>query len=102
MSRYVILVYVQPDHFGDTASALANASSPITNFNITTFATSAQLGDPIAGTFFLEGPAGGTNTSGTSPTPTPAGASNGALMGRQVMMGVWGLTITSFLMQYLG
>ena len=73
----MILVYVQPDHFADTASALANASSPITNFNLTTFATSAQLGNPIAGTFFLMGPAGGTKANGTAPPAAASSTSNG-------------------------
>ena len=98
LSRYVIVVYIQPKRFADTASALANASSPLTNFNLMTFATSAQLGNPIAGTFFLLGPSTETNST------APAAASNGALMGRQAiwsMTGALALTTASFI-QYLG
>ena len=56
---------------------LVNSSTPRNNFNITTFAQAVDLGDPIAGNFFLVGPMDDTSTStqaasttGSQPTPT--------------------------------
>lgn len=54
-----------------------NATTPRTNFNLTTFGQSVGLGSPVAGTFFLTGPSDSTNTTsvnGTATLQTPAPA----------------------------
>ncbi|KAL5632357.1 hypothetical protein ACGC1H_005355 [Rhizoctonia solani] len=45
--RYVALLYAQPNNF-DIASLNA---AQVANFNIASFAASAGLGEPLAGTF---------------------------------------------------
>ncbi|PFH51380.1 hypothetical protein AMATHDRAFT_142692 [Amanita thiersii Skay4041] len=63
--QVVKFVYVQPPDFNQTAPTLVNASTPILNFNLTTFAEAANLSDPIAGNFFLVGP-DDSNSSSTA------------------------------------
>ncbi|KXN89558.1 Protein D1 [Leucoagaricus sp. SymC.cos] len=60
--RYVVLAYVQPDDFAETGLAYFNGTIPPgtdfrEHFNITDFAVKTDLGEPIAGNFFLVGPA---------------------------------------------
>lgn len=60
-TRYVILVYVQPDNFEETGLAYFNGTIPPgtsfrQHFNITDFAAKTALGNPVAGNFFLVGP----------------------------------------------
>ncbi|KAI0272567.1 phosphatidylethanolamine-binding protein [Gloeopeniophorella convolvens] len=83
--RYTLLLFVQPDGFLDAAAALVNSSTPITNFNISSFASQTGLGAPIAGNFFLTGPDTSTNTttsgnstSGSSGSGSAASTSSGA------------------------
>ncbi|PPQ77439.1 hypothetical protein CVT25_011021 [Psilocybe cyanescens] len=64
--RYVLLVFNQPDSFDVDAPTLINATTPRTNFSVTDFAQAVDLGDAIAGNYFLVGP---TNLS----TPTMTG-----------------------------
>ncbi|CAE6532673.1 unnamed protein product [Rhizoctonia solani] len=45
--RYVALLYAQPNNFNVTSLN----TTQIANFNISSFATSAGLGEPLAGTF---------------------------------------------------
>ncbi|KAI0058827.1 PEBP-like protein [Artomyces pyxidatus] len=79
--RYTVLLFVQPDNFSSAAAGLVDQSTPRTNFNLTTFAQKTGLGDPIAGTFFLTGPAQDASSGGNS-TPTPSkGSANGTLSG---------------------
>ncbi|KAK1231825.1 hypothetical protein PQX77_005039 [Marasmius sp. AFHP31] len=69
--RYVVVVFNQPTDFDTVAQRLVNASTPRTNFNLTTFSRDVGMGNPIAGNFFLTGPNGTngtTNTNGTSPS----------------------------------
>ncbi|EIW61216.1 PEBP-like protein, partial [Trametes versicolor FP-101664 SS1] len=54
--RYILLLFVQPANFTTVASQFVNASTPISNFNISLFAEQVGLGSPIAGNFFLTGP----------------------------------------------
>jgi len=85
--RYVLVVYNQPSDFTDTARALVNASTPRNNFNLTTFAASANLSNPLAGNFFFVGPSNSTTSaSGTSATPTAtAPPSTGTASGSDVV-----------------
>ncbi|KAI0750957.1 phosphatidylethanolamine-binding protein [Daedaleopsis nitida] len=78
--RYILLLFVQPANFSDVVPSILNASTPISNFNISAFAEQTGLGSPIAGNFFLTGPdanstaaanssstASGSQSSSTSP-----------------------------------
>ncbi|KAK7461290.1 hypothetical protein VKT23_008469 [Stygiomarasmius scandens] len=61
--RYTFLVYKQPPNFSEVAPSLVNSSTAleaIVKFNLSSFAESTGLGEPIAGTFFFEGPEGST------------------------------------------
>ncbi|KAE9407021.1 PEBP-like protein, partial [Gymnopus androsaceus JB14] len=60
--RYTILLFKQPENFSVAASTLIQPNSSFEGFNISAFASSVGLGNPIAGTYFLEGPAGSTVT----------------------------------------
>lgn len=64
--RYTLLLYIQPSGFQQTASALINTSTPITGFNLSSFAEAVGLGTPIAGTFFYEGPFNASTTSSSA------------------------------------
>ncbi|KIK63784.1 hypothetical protein GYMLUDRAFT_222130 [Collybiopsis luxurians FD-317 M1] len=64
--RYTLLLYIQPSNFREAASALVNASTPITGFNLTSFAEAVGLGEPIAGNFFFEGPFNGSAADGST------------------------------------
>ncbi|KAF5387628.1 hypothetical protein D9615_000579 [Tricholomella constricta] len=70
--RYVLVVYSQPSGFADSAPSFVNVSTPRNNFNLTAFATSVQLGNPVAGNFFLVGPDNST-TTGTMTSAMPTG-----------------------------
>ncbi|EJC98053.1 PEBP-like protein, partial [Fomitiporia mediterranea MF3/22] len=52
--RYVFLLFQQPTGFNSQTEV--NASTPVTNFNISQFAQDAGLGNPLGGTFILVGP----------------------------------------------
>ena len=83
---YVVLLFTQPPNFDTTASALVNATTPRTNFNISTFGQAVGLGSPIAGTFFLTGPSNSTNTTSVNSTaslktPIPAPSPTDNTMG---------------------
>ncbi|KAJ3552266.1 hypothetical protein NM688_g4240 [Phlebia brevispora] len=52
--RYVFLLFEQPRGFN--RQQLVNASTPVTNFNISAFAEAVGLGNPIAGTFMRVAP----------------------------------------------
>jgi hypothetical protein len=47
--RYVQLLYVQP---ASAAFPPYNASSPVTNFNVSTYVQQVGLKGPVAGNFF--------------------------------------------------
>ncbi|RDB20111.1 OV-16 antigen [Hypsizygus marmoreus] len=68
--RYVLVVYTQPADFNETALSFVNASTPRTNFNLSTFATSVNLDSPVAGNFFLVGPDDSTSTTSAAPPAT--------------------------------
>ncbi|KAL1944310.1 hypothetical protein VTO73DRAFT_3495 [Trametes versicolor] len=77
--RYILLLFVQPANFTTVASQFVNASTPISNFNISLFAEQVGLGSPIAGNFFLTGPdANSTATNGTNTTSTVSGSAAAA------------------------
>ncbi|KAJ7639019.1 phosphatidylethanolamine-binding protein [Roridomyces roridus] len=69
--RYTILLYTQSKDFATKGPSLVNASTPITSFNISAFADAVGLGEPIAGTFFFEGP----SESAVEPAKGSAGRS---------------------------
>ncbi|THH19924.1 hypothetical protein EW146_g1357 [Bondarzewia mesenterica] len=81
--RYVILLFIQPSNFDTLAANFVNASTPRSNFNLTTFANEVGLGSPIAGTYFLtqaddsSGANSSTSTASTAATSSSAGL-NGA------------------------
>ncbi|TFK69553.1 PEBP-like protein [Pluteus cervinus] len=52
--RYIFLLYNQPSTFNQ--QTIITPSSPIQSFNISQFAISVGLGNPIAGTFMLVAP----------------------------------------------
>ncbi|KAF8913753.1 phosphatidylethanolamine-binding protein [Gymnopilus junonius] len=68
--RYVLLVYSQPGGFDTNAPTLVNSSTPRNNFNISTFAQAVDLGDPVAGNYFLVGPTPNASTSTQAPSTT--------------------------------
>ena len=51
---YVFLLFNQPRGFD--GQTLVNATTSISNFNISQFAADVGLGSPIVGTFILVGP----------------------------------------------
>lgn len=78
------------------APALVNATTPRTNFNISTFGQAVGLGSPVAGTFFLTGPSNSSNTttgndtapgplSTPAPAPSPTGTSSASEAGNHVL-----------------
>ena len=75
----------KPATFDAQVSRLVNASSPITNFDVRSFAKSLGLGAPVAGNFFSTGPVGGSNSSSSS-SSTKNGKS-AAVAGVQVHFG---------------
>ncbi|TBU58402.1 phosphatidylethanolamine-binding protein [Dichomitus squalens] len=121
--RYILLLFVQPANFSQVAPNFVNASTPVSNFNISLFAVEAGLGSPVAGNFFLTGPdntstpasgsssasaAASTNTSpsGSAGTSAGAAASSGASNAASMMMGmeklsVVGITIAMCIMGML-
>ncbi|KAF5347065.1 hypothetical protein D9758_011655 [Tetrapyrgos nigripes] len=59
--RYTVLLYKQPLDFAQTAPPLINSSTAleaIVNFNLSSFVEATGLGEPLAGSFFFEGPQG--------------------------------------------
>jgi phosphatidylethanolamine-binding protein (PEBP) family uncharacterized protein len=72
--RYTMLLFKQPENFNVVASALIQPNSSFEGFNVSAFASSVGLGNPIAGTYFLEGPAGSTVTPSTSASTSVATA----------------------------
>ncbi|KAF7378126.1 hypothetical protein MSAN_00236900 [Mycena sanguinolenta] len=52
--RYTFLLFNQSPEFN--SQTLVNASTIVTNFNISQFASAVDLGNPIAGTFMLVAP----------------------------------------------
>jgi len=67
--RYTILLFQQSDSFDTTAPTLFN-SSVVTGFNVSSFAQTLSLGNPVAGVFFFEGPAGPTPVPSSSGSPS--------------------------------
>lgn len=62
MFRYVVLVFVQPEGFDEAGLAYFGGSIPPgtdfrEHFNVTEFAATTHLGNPVAGNFFFVGPA---------------------------------------------
>jgi len=53
--RYIFLLFKQSYSFND--QTLINSTSPISLFNVSSFAEQTSLGDPIAGTLLLVAPA---------------------------------------------
>ncbi|KAI0832580.1 phosphatidylethanolamine-binding protein [Trametes gibbosa] len=108
--RYTLVLFVQPANFTSAVGQFLNASTPISNFNISLFAQELGLGSPIAGNFFFTGPdansTGTANSTGsasaatTSPTnPTSPGATNtpSSSMGK-AEMSWFGLTVATVLL----
>ena len=56
-------MFEEPTTFAAAVTRFVNASSPVTGFDVRTFAKALDLGPPIAGNFFRTGPAGGSNSS---------------------------------------
>lgn len=54
LCSYTWLLWKQPEGF--EAETFFNASTPITNFNVSAFAASVGLGDPVGGSFVMIGP----------------------------------------------
>ncbi|KLO17322.1 PEBP-like protein [Schizopora paradoxa] len=54
--RYVFLLFEQPAGFNEKVGQFVNASTPITDFSIATFAKQVGLGNPLGGSFMLVGP----------------------------------------------
>ena len=52
-TRYVFLVFNQPNGFDQQASKFVNATTPIQNWDVATFMQEIGLGDPITGTFMM-------------------------------------------------
>ncbi|KAI0677394.1 phosphatidylethanolamine-binding protein [Trametes maxima] len=71
--RYTLLLFVQPANFTTVAPTFVNASTPISNFNVSLFAQEVGLGSPIAGNFFFTGP-DSNSTNSTNSTSTASGA----------------------------
>ncbi|KLO14881.1 PEBP-like protein [Schizopora paradoxa] len=96
--RYVFLLFTQPTNFTTAAaSAFVNASTPITNFNISVFAAEMGLGNPIGGSFMKVGPApssnttsgsgsGGNSTSGSNINANEAAGGAGNVLGLSMTM----------------
>ncbi|TFK71776.1 PEBP-like protein [Pluteus cervinus] len=70
--RYVILAYIQPADFDANESSLVFTQS---GFNVSSFASSAGIGSPVAGNFFLAG-SNGTASSSNSPAGSAASGSS--------------------------
>jgi len=54
--RYVFLLFVQPSNFNKESGNFVNASTPVTDFSISTFAKEVGLGNPLGGSFIRVGP----------------------------------------------
>jgi len=54
--RYVFLLFAQPSDFNEESGNFVNASTPIIDFSISTFANEVGLGNPLGGSFILVGP----------------------------------------------
>ncbi|KAI0375795.1 PEBP-like protein [Pilatotrama ljubarskyi] len=80
--RYILLLFLQPSNFTSVASQFVNASTPISNFNISLFAQEVGLGSPVAGNFFLTGPdtntTNGTNSTASASSPASSPTSPGS------------------------
>lgn len=63
---------MQPDDFADNVASFVNASSPIFNFNVSTFSATLNLGNPVAGSYFMLGP----DANATISNSTSAAAAN--------------------------
>ncbi len=53
---YTFLLFKQPEDFNERTASLVNATTSISNFNISQFAQEVGLGNPLGGTFMLVGP----------------------------------------------
>ncbi|EAU84653.2 hypothetical protein CC1G_00172 [Coprinopsis cinerea okayama7 len=74
--RYVVLVYNQPDDFEERASDRVDVEER-DSFNLTSFVRGTNLGNPIAGTYFLLEPSGtSTSVRSSSTTTRSTGAFN--------------------------
>ncbi|KAI0060349.1 PEBP-like protein [Artomyces pyxidatus] len=60
--RYIFLLFKQPPGF--SGQTLVNSSTPISNFNISSFAQTVGLGEPLGGTFMLVAPDSVVNSTG--------------------------------------
>jgi phosphatidylethanolamine-binding protein len=103
MYRYIVVVYSQPQGFDASATPLVNASTPRTNFNLSMFAQSVGLGNPIAGNFFLTGPSsngsgsGDASQTGSAGSPAPTnGASSVAAGCGTVGLLIFTILVTGF------
>ncbi|KAM6496035.1 Phosphatidylethanolamine-binding protein PEBP [Amanita muscaria] len=84
--RYTILAFIQPSAFDQTAPRLINSSTPITKFNLSTFSAAINLGNPIAGNYFLAANNTQTETTTSASSPSPSSTSkNGGLSTKFVM-----------------
>ncbi|EIM81695.1 PEBP-like protein, partial [Stereum hirsutum FP-91666 SS1] len=59
--RYVFLLFSQPEDFNN--QTLVNSTTPVNNFNISAFAETLEMGNPLGGTFILVGPDPNTTAS---------------------------------------
>lgn len=73
-------MYTQPPGFSDDVQAVVNATTQRTSFNVSAFADTLGLGNPIAGNFFLTGP---SNSSGEGLNISTGGVSSGSLDGKK-------------------
>lgn len=88
ITRYVLLVYSEPPNFQAGLDRYFAGRGDVTipwsparlGFNVTDFAARMNLGEPLAGNFFLTGPDSETavNQTATNTTSTPATTSGRA------------------------
>ncbi|KAJ7600624.1 PEBP-like protein [Mycena floridula] len=54
--RYIFLLFNQPAGFDSQVPTVVNSTTPVSLFNISSFAATTDLGNPIGGTFMLVAP----------------------------------------------
>ncbi|CAA7265467.1 unnamed protein product [Cyclocybe aegerita] len=73
--RYIFLIYAQPAGFD--AQTAVTPDTAIANFNLSAFAESTGLGNPIGGTFMVVGPDAPAASNGTDGTDATNGTGTG-------------------------
>lgn len=60
----MFLLFSQPADFN--GQTLVNSTTPVNNFNISAFAETLEMGNPLGGTFILVGPDPNTTASSSA------------------------------------